>query len=146
LLFGVNIAQQSFVKKVLPTHHGGKMTSMAKCRGFIAHAFKVSDGRERLTPEDHLLLEKIAGFIVSREMSTPAILFLESVKPLNFIGSSILRFFQPLVGWALSKFEYERFAELLSHRCSVPFLIEKIEHLESNKKDRSITANRGQEK
>ena len=43
------------------------------------------------------LLKMIANQIVKRKLTTPAIMFFESVKPLSFIGSQGMVFLQPIV-------------------------------------------------
>jgi len=60
-------------------------------------------------------------------MAVPAILFLESVKPLSFLGSQTLYFFEPMVRALFTVPEYERFAALLERRESVEALLVKIE-------------------
>ena len=60
-------------------------------------------------------------------MTVPAILFLESVKPLSFIGSQALYFFEPMVRAIFSVPEYERFAALLERRENIEVLLVKIE-------------------
>ena len=48
-------------------------------------------------PEDEqeALLTKVATEIVRRRLTVPAILFLETCKPLNFIGSQMLIALKP---------------------------------------------------
>jgi hypothetical protein len=60
-------------------------------------------------------------------MTVPAILFLESVKPLSFVGSQALYFFEPMVRALFSVPEYERFAALLERRENIEVLLLKIE-------------------
>ena len=60
-------------------------------------------------------------------MTVPAILFLESVKPLSFVGSQALYFFEPMVRALFSVPEYERFAALVERRENIELLLVKIE-------------------
>ena len=60
-------------------------------------------------------------------MTVPAILFLESVKPLSFVGSQALYFFEPMVRALFTVPEYERFAALLERRDTLEALLVKIE-------------------
>ena len=60
-------------------------------------------------------------------MTVPAILFLESVKPLSFVGSQALYFFEPMVRALFSVPEYERFAALIERRENIEALLVKIE-------------------
>ena len=79
------------------------------------------------SPEDERLLDRLAEFAVSRRMTVPAILFLESVKPLSFVGSQALYFFEPMVRALFSVPEYERFAALMERRENIEVLLVKIE-------------------
>lgn len=63
-------------------------------------------------------------------MTVPAILFLESVKPLSFVGSQALYFFEPMVRALFSVPEYERFAALVERRENIELLLVKIESRE----------------
>lgn len=60
-------------------------------------------------------------------MTVPAILFLESVKPLSFVGSQAMYFFEPMVRALFAVPEYERFAALMERRESVEALLVAIE-------------------
>ena len=83
--------------------------------------------REGRTPEDEALLERLATRVVAMRMTVPAILFLESSKPLSFLGSQALYFFEPMVRAFFSVPEYERFAQLLERRETMEALLVKIE-------------------
>jgi hypothetical protein len=72
-------------------------------------------------------LDRLAEFAVSRRMTVPAILFLESVKPLSFLGSQALYFFEPMVRALFTVPEYERFAALMERRENIEVLLVKIE-------------------
>jgi hypothetical protein len=99
------------------------------------------------TDADHALLARIARELVGRRLTTPAIVFLESVKPLNFVGSQFLLFLDPLLkvflgketgsagqepglpsaGWSS---DYRRFVALLEKRETIERLIVQIEEAE----------------
>jgi hypothetical protein len=59
-------------------------------------------------------------------MTTPALMVLESGRPLNFLGSQVLAFLSPFLTLVFSREEYERFVDFLEKRGSLPLLIEKI--------------------
>jgi len=69
----------------------------------------------------------MAEQVVARRMTVPAILFLESVKPVSFIGSQALYFFEPMVRAFFTIPEYERFAALLERRDTLEALLVRIE-------------------
>jgi len=60
-------------------------------------------------------------------MTVPAIFFLESVKPLSFVGSQALHFFEPMVNAFFQMRDYERFAILMERRENLEVLLVKIE-------------------
>src|SRR5439155_27035924 len=63
----------------------------------VRHAFTLEPEGQPLSPEDIALLEQVATTVVERGMATPAILFLESVGPMNFLASQALQFFAPIL-------------------------------------------------
>lgn len=85
-----------------------------------------------VTPErGKELLAKIANQIVKRKMTVPAIMFIESVKPLSFVGSQVLIFMQPMVQAFLNRKEYDEFAVLMEDRDNVELLLQEIERQEA---------------
>ena len=83
--------------------------------------------REPLTPEDEALLDRIATEVVRRRLEVPAIFLLETFKPLEFVGSQLLYFFQPLVGVFYGGPGYGRIAHLLEHKEALERLARRIE-------------------
>jgi hypothetical protein len=79
------------------------------------------------------LIDKIAKKIVDMRMTVPAILFLESVKPLSFIGSQVMVFFQPIFRTFFSLQEYDEIALMLEERGNVERLILAIERIDSER-------------
>jgi len=106
-------------------------------------AFAVEKGTEdELSPEELETLEQLANRVVKMHMAVPAIMFLESVKPLNFVGSQVMLFFKPLLGIATETVNmasapllgfsvdvrfYSRVQEVLEKRASIEALIVRIE-------------------
>lgn len=77
------------------------------------------------------LLTKIADQIVKRKMTTPAILFFESVKPLSFVGSQALVFLQPIIQAFLNRREYDEIVLMMEERENVEKLLLEIENQEA---------------
>jgi hypothetical protein len=69
----------------------------------------------------------VAERVVALRMTVPAILTLESVKPLSFVGSQALYFFEPMVRAFFAVPDYERFAALVERRDTLEALLVKIE-------------------
>jgi len=103
------------------------MIKLEQIKEAFSHAFKVTDGREEMVKEDFELLEKLAGFVVKRKLSVPAVMFLETLRPLNVVGSSMMSFFKPMLGNFFNHAEYTRLERILERRCSVGCLIDTIE-------------------
>jgi hypothetical protein len=60
-------------------------------------------------------------------MTVPAIFFLESIKPLSFVGSQAMHFFEPMVRALFSVPEYDRLAFLMERRENLEALLVTIE-------------------
>lgn len=72
-------------------------------------------------------MERIADMIVKRGMTAPATVFLESMGPMNFLGSQALHFLTPVIDCAFNAKEVEQVAHLLERRDSIVRLITLIE-------------------
>ncbi|MRR08792.1 hypothetical protein EG831_01595 [bacterium] len=77
------------------------------------------------------LLKMIADQIVKRKLTTPAIMFFESVKPLSFIGSQGMVFLQPIVQAFLNRKEYDEITLMMEQRENVEKLLLEIERQEA---------------
>lgn len=85
----------------------------------------------RLSPQQQELADRLAGRIVRLGLGPVALLFIESVRPLNFVGSQLLHFLAPFVQ-AFGHFsDYDTLAALLENRRSVDRLLEAIEREEA---------------
>ncbi len=82
------------------------------------------------------ILNDIAKRIVDFKLSTIAIVFLESMKPLSFVGSQLMIFAQPIFHTLFPIQVYDEIAALLEERSNVERLIQKIEELEGEGDDR----------
>jgi hypothetical protein len=91
------------------------------------HAFALQPEGQPLTTEEQALLEKVAATVVNRRMAGPALLFLESAGPMNFLSSQALHFLTPILDLACDARELEQAACLLERRDAIPRLIELIE-------------------
>lgn len=100
------------------------------------HAFAVRPSDEHLTAEDLALLNRVAEAVVRRGMATPATVALESIGPLNFLGSQALHVLTPFLELAFNAVDLERIAALLERRETVPRLIALID---SHSASRDVT-------
>ncbi len=93
----------------------------------VQHAFAVEPAGEPLSPDDAALLERVAAAVVERGMAVPAVVFLESVGPMNFLGSQALHFFTPILEVVFPQRDVECVALLLERRDTLSRLAVLIE-------------------
>jgi len=106
------------------------MTIREYSRRFISafkHAFSTRAQEESFLPEEIALMERIATAVVKRGMSTPTLIFLESMGPLNFIGSQALYCLCPIFSLVCNAKELEKIAKILEKRDSIPTFMHMIE-------------------
>src|SRR3989338_4102650 len=93
---------------------------LQKLRATLRHAFALKPEGEPLTAEEQTLLGNAAAAVVTRQMAGPAVLFLESAGPMNFLGSQALHFLNPILDLACDAPELEQAARLLERRDAIP--------------------------
>ena len=76
------------------------------------------------------IIEKISSFIVSRKMGAAAILVIESLRPLNYIGSQLMYFLAPFAEVIFNPKEYQELAALIENREYVKLLIDRIDEMD----------------
>ncbi|MDP3089522.1 MAG: hypothetical protein Q8N04_02510 [Nitrospira sp.] len=96
-------------------------------RAGLSHAFSTRSEAEFFTIEDLELLQRVADAVVKRGMAAPAVVFLESLGPMSFLGSQALHFFAPIIELAFSAHEVSQVAALLERRDTTVRLIALIE-------------------
>lgn len=85
-----------------------------------------------ISKEDaHELMDRTAKFIVERRMGSAALLFIESLRPLNFIASQLLYLIAPFAEIIFEPKEYQKFACALENEENVKYLMEKIDELDT---------------
>ncbi len=101
-------------------------------KGWLKKAFAVEAPNGGVpTDAQKAVVDKVCREVVKRHMTTPALIFLESFRPLNYIGSQVMYFFQPFISAVLTSEAYQHFAEFLEQRKSVDYLCQQIEHFEA---------------
>jgi hypothetical protein len=94
-----------------------------------------ADDTER-TDRQRALLQTVADKLIARRLEAPAILLLESIKPLSFLASQGLIVLGPLLQSLLSVQDYDLFTEALEDRQNVEWLICKLEAAEEARSSR----------
>ncbi len=95
----------------------------------LRHAFAVGPNpasEKRALPSS---LERLAQSIVDRGMETPAIILLESVRPLNFVTGQTMLAAWPLIKMAHDWTDYREVATALEDRRMLGDLTARIEEL-----------------
>jgi hypothetical protein len=100
---------------------------MSLFRGMFSSQPGNAPEKEPIPPEEDAVLEKVAKKVVQWQMAVPAIMFLESVKPLNFIGAQAMVFFEPIIQSIFTIKDYNTFRVALERRENIENLLQKIE-------------------
>ncbi len=87
-----------------------------------------------LDPEERALLEKIAHEVVRRGLTAPAILFLGSLAPMNFVASQAMLFFAPMAGVVFERRDYDVLQRMLERRESIELILSRIEERDAEKR------------
>ncbi|MBF0360149.1 MAG: hypothetical protein HQK49_04020 [Oligoflexia bacterium] len=85
---------------------------------------KSSDNLDPLKVE---ILNKVSKFVVEKEMAPMAIVFLESIRPLHYLGGQALIFFEPFLSILIDQQKIVLFREAMEDRRYLEYLINKIE-------------------
>ena len=94
-------------------------------------------------PEDAALFDRLAVWLCERSLEVPAVLFLETCRPLSWVGSQAMHFFEPFVHAIFAWPEYQRLAELLEDRQNLERLTRAIED-EADRRQARRPKRRGQ--
>ncbi len=116
-----------------------QLQRVRKVRESLKKAFAIQSAAEPLRPEEEVLLEKMATVVVNRAMARPTVLFLETLGPMNFLGSQALHFLTPILNLACETRELDQAARLLERRDALPRLIALIEAKDESVKARPHT-------
>lgn len=108
------------------------MSRIERARQAWAHAFAVQTDGE-FSDDEVELIERLASLVVSRRMTAPAVMALESARPLSFIGSQALAFFQPMLSVAFGRADMDRLISIFERRDGVDLLLETIQRQEDDR-------------
>jgi hypothetical protein len=83
-----------------------------------------------LTERQGEILDKLAQKVVVWKMTVPAIMFLETARPLSYVGSQAMVFFEPMVKAVFNVAEYDEVRILMEDRRNVEELLLRIERFD----------------
>jgi hypothetical protein len=89
-----------------------------------------------LTEDDRALLEKLARRVVALRLETPALLTIETARPLSVLAGQAMLFFEPFAQALFRLPEYRRVAALVERREALEALAALIEH-EADEREQS---------
>jgi len=97
-------------------------------REVLRHAFAVEpSGPATLTDVEAAVVGRLADEVVRRGMTAPALLALESFRPLNAIGANAMHALTPFVSVVTDPAAFTTLAALLERRGSVEAICQVIE-------------------
>lgn len=76
------------------------------------------------------VIEKVSRFVAERHMAPAAILSIESLRPLSFIGSQALFFIEPFAQVFVNEKEYQEFATMIEKEENLKKLMRRIDELD----------------
>ena len=103
----------------------------------LKHAFSTgTSNKDKILNEEELsLILKLVEIVRKRKLTVPASMFLESIQPLNYIGSQMMVFFRPFLTFFFTPAEYDLFQCMLEKREGVKRIIEELEKIDIHRKD-----------
>jgi hypothetical protein len=101
-----------------------------------------------LNEEQIKLFDKLADRIAKYRLTTPAVLFLESVRPLNFVGSQAMLFFAPMVHSLFTAREYDLLQQAMERRETMSYFVDLLEakEVDAAKREKEFRAARKAER
>jgi len=81
----------------------------------------------QVTEQQAAAADRVAAFIQRHSLVTPAVLYLESMRPLSFVGSQFMHILSPAVTTILSSSDWDALAKLLEDRRGLEYLLTRIE-------------------
>jgi len=89
---------------------------------------KIDELESSLSDEDRAFLDELADGVAKRRLTPAAVFFLESVKPLGWVGSQMLLFLRPIITivWPDPQ-KWDRAQTLLERRGAIELLLRRLE-------------------
>ena len=89
----------------------------------------------KITEEQKALLTKIAKVIASKGMTAPTIFFLETMQPLNYIGSQFMAYLEPFLTFVIPRNAYNDIQKILEQRKGIDYFLSILEDEEFEKQE-----------
>ena len=83
---------------------------------------------QAITDQDRAMLDKLADALAKRRLTSAALFFLESSKPMGFLGSQMMLVFRPFIAMAWPEpTTWDRVQRMLEKRGAVELLLRRLE-------------------
>ena len=108
---------------------------------WLKHAFAVEKNAS-VTPSDRQreLVDSFCAAVVRRKMRTPVFLALETVQPLNYVGSQMIHVLAPFAGLFVDANSLTELASFLEQRGAIDYIIQRLEELDGASPDGTHTS------
>lgn len=109
---------------------------------WLKSVFGIGEEFQYVSPEEvpeerrQEIIRVLAKAIVERRLTAPAVFFLESMKPLSFVGSQAMIFLQPVIQAIFPFRSYNEFSVMMEDRKNVEELICEMERLEAEDREK----------
>lgn len=109
---------------------------------WLKNAFGTGEDFQYVSPEEipderrEEIIRALAKEIAARRLTAPAIFFLETVKPLSFVGSQAMIFLQPIIQAVFPFRSYNEFSVMMEDRKNVEALLCEMERLEIEEREK----------
>lgn len=103
-------------------------------RAWLAHAFAVEPpGEAAPQPHEQALVDRLVDGVVRRQLATAALVALETVRPLNYLGSQLLHVLGPVLSVVLPGEDHRTLAGFLERRGSMEYLCRRLAEAEARR-------------
>ncbi len=109
---------------------------------WLKHAFAI-ERPDSVQPNEQqrAVIDQLCREIVRRRLTTPALMFLEMSRPLNYVGSQALHFFMPFISAVSDAQAPKHLAEFLEQRGSIDYICRQIEGVPTDAPQQAAAAN-----
>ncbi len=91
----------------------------------------------QINEEQEALLRKLAFIIAEKGMTSPTIFFLESVQPLNYIGSQVMAYLEPFLTFVIPRDHYNNIQKILEQRKGIDYFLTLVEDEEYKRQQKN---------
>lgn len=106
---------------------------------WLKHAFAVETSPAEPTAAERDVMDRLCREIVRRQLTTPALAFLEMSRPLGYLGAQALHYFAPVISALATTADHQHLATLLERRDALDRICRRLEELSASTGDSART-------